>query len=52
MASKYRVPNFREMYPDASNEVIKELRTSERKMIYQEYDRKIEHRVKQKDGQI
>jgi len=52
MASKYRVPNFKEMYPGASEEVITELRTSERKMIYQEYDRKIEHWVKQKDGQL
>jgi len=52
MAPKYRVPNFKEMYPDASKEVIKALRTSERKMIYQEYDRKIEHWVKQKDWQL
>lgn len=42
MAEKRRVPNYRKMYPAASEEVITILRQSERKMQYQEYDLKTE----------
>lgn len=42
MAEKYRIPNFRKMYPEASDEVIAVLRKSERQMQYQEYDIKTE----------
>lgn len=38
MAKPYKIPDFRKMYPEASEEVISVLRTSERKMQYQEYD--------------
>lgn len=37
MAKPYKIPDFRKMYPEASEEVIAVLRTSERKMQYQEY---------------
>lgn len=40
MAKPYKIPDFRKMYPEASEEVISVLRTSERKMQYQEYDLK------------
>lgn len=52
MATKYRVPDFKKMYPEASDKVIEALRVSERKMIYQEHDLKVDRRVKQKDGSI
>lgn len=42
MAEKYRIPNFRKMYPEASDQVIAVLRKSERQMQYQEYDIKTE----------
>ena len=42
MAGKRKVPNYRKMYPAASEEVIAVLRQSERKMQYQEYDLKAE----------
>lgn len=42
MAGERRVPNYRKMYPAASDEVIAVLRQSERKMQYQEYDLKAE----------
>ncbi|MEG1926675.1 MAG: sigma-70 family RNA polymerase sigma factor [Ruthenibacterium sp.] len=42
MAKFLRIPNYREMYPDASDEVIKCLRKSHRKMEYAEYDLKAE----------
>ena len=42
MAGERRVPNYRKMYPAASEEVITVLRQSERKMQYQEYDLKVE----------
>lgn len=49
MAEKYRIPNFRKLYPEASDEVIAVLRKSERQMQYQEYDIKTEIvRVNQK----
>ena len=40
MAKPYKIPDFRKMYPEASEEVIVVLRTTERKMQYQEYDLK------------
>lgn len=42
MAKFLRTPNYREMYPDASDEVINCLRKSHRKMEYAEYDLKAE----------
>ncbi|MCM1233199.1 MAG: sigma-70 family RNA polymerase sigma factor [Ruminococcus flavefaciens] len=42
MAKPYRIPDYRKMYPEASAEVIAVLRTTERKMQYQEYDLKLE----------
>ena len=42
MAKPYRIPDFRKMYPEASEEVIAVLRASERKMQYMEYDLKHE----------
>lgn len=40
MAKPYKIPDFRKMYPEVSEEVIAVLRTTERKMQYQEYDLK------------
>lgn len=45
MAKPYRIPDFRKLYPEASEEVIAVLRTTERKMQYQEYDLKVERTV-------
>ncbi len=45
MAKPYKIPDFRKMYPEASEEVIAVLRTSERKMQYQEYDLKRERSI-------
>lgn len=45
MARPNRIPDFRKMYPEASEEVIAVLRTTERKMQYQEYDLKAERTV-------
>lgn len=45
MAKPYRIPNFRKMYPEASDEIIAVLRTTERKMQYQEYDLKMEQTI-------
>lgn len=36
MAKPYKIPDFKKMYPEASEEVIAVLRTTERKMQYQE----------------
>lgn len=52
MAKKYWVPDFKKMYPEASDKVIEVLRKSERKMIYQEHDLKIDRKVRTKDGRI
>ena len=38
MAKPGKLPDFRKMYPEASEEVIEVLRETERKMQYQEYD--------------
>lgn len=45
MAKPYRIPDFRKLYPEASEEVIAVLRKTERKMQYQEYDLKAEKTV-------
>ena len=42
MAKPGRLPDFRKMYPEASEEVIEVLKETERKMQYQEYDLKAE----------
>ena len=53
MAKPGRLPDFRRMYPEASEEVIEVLRETERKMQYQEYDLKAERtRVDQEIQQI
>ena len=51
MAKPYRIPDFRKLYPEASEEVIAVLRTTERKMQYQEYDLKTEQTTVDQDGQ-
>ena len=45
MAKAYRIPDYKKMYPEAKEEVINLLRTTERKMQYQEYDPKTEQTV-------
>lgn len=45
MAKAYRIPDYKKMYPEAKEEVINLLRTTERKMQYQEYDLKTEQTV-------
>lgn len=45
MARPYKIPDFRKMYPEAGEEVIAVLRTTERKMQYQEYDLKTERTI-------
>ena len=53
MAKAYRIPDYKKMYPEAKEEVINLLRTTERKMQYQEYDLKTEQTViNQKDQTI
>lgn len=51
MATPYRIPDFRKMYPEASEEVIAVLRTTERKMQYQEYDLKSEQTIINQENQ-
>lgn len=45
MAKPYRIPDFKKMYPEASEEVIAVLKMTERKMQYQEYDLKVEQTI-------
>lgn len=45
MAKPYKIPDFKKMYPEAREEVIAVLRTTERKMQYQEYDLKRERSI-------
>ena len=53
MAKAYRIPDYKKMYPEAGEEVISLLRTTERKMQYQECDLKTEQTViNQKDQTI
>jgi len=51
MARSGRIPDFRKMYPEASDEVIKVLRETERKMQYQEYDLKAEQTIVDQETQ-
>lgn len=45
MAKPYRLPDFKKIYPEANEEVIAVLKTTERKMQYQEYDLKAEQTI-------
>ncbi len=51
MAKAYRIPDYKKMYPEAGEEVIAVLRTTERKMQYQEYDLKTEQTVINQENQ-
>lgn len=51
MAKPGRLPDFRKMYPEASEEVIEVLRKTERKMQYQEYDLKAEQTIIDQEAQ-
>ena len=51
MARPGRLPDFRKMYPEASDEVIAVLRETERKMQYQEYDLKAEQTIVDQETQ-
>ena len=51
MAKPYRLPDFKKIYPEASEEVIAVLKTTERKMQYQEYDLKAERTIIDKEKQ-
>ena len=51
MAKPGRLPDFRKMYPEASEEVIEVLRETERKMQYQEYDLKAEQAIIDQEAQ-
>lgn len=53
MKNKYRVPDFRTIYPEASEEVIRVLRQTERKMQYQQRDLKSEnYEINQKEKRV
>ena len=45
MAKAYRIPDYRAVYSEADEEVIAVLRTTERKMQYQECDLKTERTI-------
>ncbi len=51
MAKAYRIPDYKKMYPEAKEEVINLLRTTERKMQYQEYDLKTEQTIINQENQ-
>lgn len=51
MAKPYRLPDFKKIYPEASEEVIAVLKISERKMQYQEFDLKAEQIIIDKEKQ-
>lgn len=51
MAKAYRIPDYKKMYPEAGEEVISLLRTTERKMQYQEYDLKTEQTIISQESQ-
>ncbi len=51
MARPGRLPDFRKMYPEASEEIIEVLRETERKMQYQEYDLKAEQIIIDQENQ-
>ena len=46
-----RLPDFRKMYPEASEEVIEVLRETERKMQYQEYGLKVGQTIIDQEAQ-
>ena len=52
MAKERKIPNYRKMYPNASEEVIAVLRQGERKLQYQEYDLKTERFVLDETKQV
>ena len=52
MAHERRIPNYRKMYPTASEEVIAVLRQSERRLQYLEYDLKVERFVLDETKQV
>lgn len=52
MAKPYKIPDFKKLYPEASEEVIAVLRTTERKMQYQEVDLKTERMVVNQESQM
>ena len=52
MAHERRIPNYRKMYPTASEEVIAVLRQSERRLQYLEYDIKVERFVLDETKQV
>lgn len=52
MATIKRIPNYRKMYPTASEEVIEVLRQSERRLQYLEYDIKVERFVMDETKQV
>lgn len=52
MSKERRIPNYRSMYPTASEEVISVLRKSERKLQYHEYDLKVERFVLDETKQV
>ena len=52
MAFERRIPNYRKMYPTASEEVIAVLRQSERRLHYLEYDLKVERFVLDETKQV
>ena len=52
MAHERRIPNYRKMYPAASEEVIAVLRQSERRLQYLEYDLKVERFVLDETKQV
>lgn len=51
MAKPYKIPDFKKLYPEASEEVIAVLRTTERKMQYQEFDLKTERTLVDQESQ-
>ena len=51
MANEKRIPNYKAMYPNVSDEVISVLRRSERKQQYHEYDLKSEKFVVDQEKQ-
>ena len=51
MSNERRIPDYRRMYPTASEEVIAVLKQSERKLQYQEYDLKVEKFVLDEEKQ-
>lgn len=48
--ANYRIPDFRKLYPEADEEVIAVLETTERKIKYQSYDLKSERMAYGRDG--